>query len=81
MQRGPSFLAAFCGAILVSAVSAAALDEAGFVRLHAQLKPPADEAWRGLPWQDSVTGARALAVAEKKPVYMLVRSGNPLGCV
>lgn len=81
MQKGPSFLSVVCGAILASAVSAATLDEAGFSKLHAQLQPPADEAWRELPWQESVTGARALAAKEKKPVYMLVRSGNPLGCV
>ena len=50
-------------------------------KLHAQFKPPDDEAWWRLPWQDSALEARALAVAKKKPVYMLVRSGNPLGCV
>ncbi len=54
--------------MLVHGEAAPPLDEAGFAKLHAQLKPPADE-------------ARALAVVEKKPAYMLGRSGNPLGSV
>ena len=60
---------------------AGAIDEAQFKTLHAQLSPPAGEAWRELPWELSVLEARAKAEKEKKPVYMLVRSGHPLGCV
>lgn len=81
MERGTIVLAVFSGAMLGSVVAVSALDEAGFAKLHAELAPPAEEAWRELPWQDSVLGARALAAVEKKPIYMLVRSGNPLGCV
>lgn len=71
----------FCGTMLLGAAAAPVLDEAGFSKLHAQLQAPPDEAWRTLPWQDTVLKASALAGKEKKPVYMLVRSGNPLGCV
>lgn len=71
--------AALCGVLAVSPVSA--LDEAGFAGLHSELSPPAGEGWRSLPWQESVLAARWHAAAEKKPVYLLVRSGNPLGCV
>ena len=77
MQIGLSVLSA----VVIGVTAAGAIDEAEFVKLHDQLKPPAGEAWRELPWQGSVTGARALAAKEKKPIYMLVRSGNPLGCV
>jgi hypothetical protein len=52
-----------------------------FGRLHEALRLPKGEAWRGLPWHESILEARAEAVKEKKPIYMLVRSGNPLGCV
>jgi sterol desaturase/sphingolipid hydroxylase (fatty acid hydroxylase superfamily) len=62
-------------------VAALAIDEATFTKLHAQLQPPQDEAWRELPWQDSILKARTLAAMQKKPIYMLVRSGHPLGCV
>jgi hypothetical protein len=67
--------------LLITAPFSPALDEEQFKRLHAQLQPAEDEAWRGLPWRLSVLEARAAAAAEKMPVYMLVRSGHPLGCV
>ena len=51
-----------------------------FQKLHREMQPP-DEAWRDLPWHTSLLEARAQAAKEKKPVYMLVRSGHPLGCV
>jgi hypothetical protein len=44
------------------------------------LQPP-QEAWRDVAWQLSVLEARDLAARAKKPVFMLVRSGHPLGCV
>lgn len=52
-----------------------------FEELHRALQPPAGEAWRTLPWHTSILEARAVAARERKPVYMLVRSGHPLGCV
>jgi hypothetical protein len=57
------------------------LTAAEFERLHQQLRPPADEGWREVPWKLSVLEARDQAAREKKPVFMLVRSGHPLGCV
>ena len=77
-------------ASLVFAVSAAADEPTGtggtglpaeeFHKLHDELRPPQD-AWEGLPWRLSLLEACAAAAEEKKPVYMLVRSGHPLGCV
>ena len=54
---------------------------AEFEKLHKDLQPPADELWRTIPWKMSILEARALAVQEKKPLVLRVRSGHPLGCV
>ena len=61
--------------------AAADLSEAEFNEWHGKLAPSADEPWQSLPWNLSVLEARDEAAMEKKPVYMLVRSGHPLGCV
>lgn len=57
------------------------LTSAEFEKLHKELQPPADELWRSIPWKMSILDARALAVQEKKPLVLRVRSGHPLGCV
>ena len=56
------------------------LDVAQFKKLHGELTS-AKEPWQGIPWHLSILDARAEAARDKKPVYMLVRSGHPLGCV
>ena len=82
MKRTMPLIFRSAGLLLWSTIVAAfAIDEATFTKLHTQLRPPQDEAWRGLPWQDSILKARTLSATQKKPVYMLVRSGHPLGCV
>src|SRR5262245_57821857 len=53
---------------------------ADFTKLHKELSS-AKEPWQTIPWQLSLLEARALAAKENKPVYMLSRSGHPLGCV
>lgn len=68
-------------AVTATTTPALDIDEVRFRELHEQLAPPASEAWRRLPWEPSVLAARARATAEGKPVYLLVRSGHPLGCV
>lgn len=77
-----------CFAVLIAAALAATslraadnqltLDD--FQQLHKALNPP-DEPWRKLPWHTSMLDACRQAAEEKKPVYMLCRSGHPLGCV
>lgn len=57
------------------------LDSAEFEKLHGLVRPEAAEPWESVPWKLSVLEARAEAAREKKPVFMLVRSGHPLGCV
>jgi hypothetical protein len=56
------------------------LAAADFDKLHAELQSPR-EPWQAIPWQLSLLEARAQAAKEKKPIYMLCRSGHPLGCV
>jgi hypothetical protein len=56
------------------------LPVADFARLHKDLCS-AKEPWQEIPWRLSLLDAQAAARKENKPVYMLVRSGHPLGCV
>jgi hypothetical protein len=64
-----------------AAAQPAALDEAEFAQLHAQLAPPAEEGWSSIAWKTSLVQACVQAAREKKPLLMVVRSGHPLGCV
>jgi hypothetical protein len=49
-----------------------------------ELKPILDvknQPWTTIPWQYSITEARKLAAATKKPIFMVINTGNCLGCV
>jgi hypothetical protein len=35
--------------------------------------------WASLPWRATVTDAREAALREKKPIFMMVDTGNPIG--
>jgi hypothetical protein len=59
---------------------AGGLTVAEFDRLHKELTS-IKEPWQTLPWQLSLLEARTEAARENKPIYMLCRSGHPLGCV
>ena len=56
------------------------INNAEFDKLHKELSS-AKEPWQNLPWQLSLVQACTEAAKENKPVYMLCRSGHPLGCV
>ncbi|MCI0455773.1 MAG: hypothetical protein L0Z62_02170 [Gemmataceae bacterium] len=56
------------------------LSVAEFEKLHKDLQPPADELWRSIPWQVSILEARELAARIRKPIFVWVASGEPLGC-
>jgi hypothetical protein len=48
-----------------------------------QLKPILDvknQPWASIPWKYSITEARKVAAATKKPIFMVVNTGNALGC-
>jgi hypothetical protein len=51
-----------------------------FDKLHKELKPAGDEAWRRIPWKVSLLEARESAIREQKPVFMWSMDGHPLGC-
>ena len=58
----------------------AGLSLADFDKLHKELQPPKDELWRSIPWRVSIVEAREAAAKEKKPIFVWVASGEPLGC-
>jgi hypothetical protein len=35
--------------------------------------------WASLPWRATLTEAREAALREKKPIFMMVDTGNPIG--
>ena len=56
------------------------LSLAEFEKLHKELQPPDNELWRSIPWQVSILEGRTLAAKSKKPIFVWVASGEPLGC-
>jgi hypothetical protein len=49
-----------------------------------ELKPLLDlkaQPWATIPWKYSITEARKLAASAQKPIFMVVNTGNCLGCV
>jgi hypothetical protein len=52
--------------------------EAEFKKLKAKLDVHS-QPWAGIPWQVSLTEARELAAKTKKPIFLAVGTGNPLG--
>lgn len=51
-----------------------------FQRLHQELRPSKDDAWRTIPWRISLAEAQALALQERKPIFMWSMDGHPMGC-
>jgi hypothetical protein len=48
-----------------------------------ELKPVLEiksQPWTTIPWKYSITEARKQAAASKKPIFMVVNTGNSLGC-
>jgi hypothetical protein len=53
-----------------------------FSRLHALIKPGADEdQWAKIPWSIDLWEARQRAAAAGKPILLWEMDGHPLGCV
>jgi hypothetical protein len=49
-----------------------------------ELKPVLDlknQAWTTIPWRYSLTEARQLAAKTGKPIFMVINTGNVMGCV
>jgi len=45
-------------------------------QLHVRNQP-----WATIPWRTSVTAAREQAARERKPIFLIVNTGNCLGYV
>jgi len=58
----------------------AGLTLAEFEKLHKELQPPRDEPWRTIPWHVSILAGREAAARARKPIFVWVASGEPLGC-
>ena len=53
-----------------------------FSKIHALIKPGADEEkWNEVPWLSNLWEARKKAAAEGKPILLWEMDGHPLGCV
>ena len=59
---------------------AAGLTEAEFKKLKAVLDLK-NQPWTTIPWKYSLTEARKLAAKTRKPIFMVVNTGNVMGCV
>ncbi|HKB42310.1 MAG TPA: hypothetical protein VKD72_38140 [Gemmataceae bacterium] len=60
--------------------SGVAFSDAEFKELKAKLDIK-NQPWASIPWKYSLTEARELAAKSKKPIFMVVNTGNVLGCV
>ena len=49
-------------------------------RISAILPKPSEERWLTIPWEPNLLKARALAQKNKKPIFLWIMNGNPLGC-
>ena len=59
-----------------------AVEPAQFGKLHALIKPGAEEEkFLQIPWLTNLGDARAKAAAEGKPILLWEMDGHPLGCV
>ena len=56
------------------------LSLAEFEKLHKELNLE-NQLWATIPWKPTITEARKQAVREKKPIFMVVNTGNCTGMV
>jgi len=67
-------------ALLAQQPATTGLTAAEFEQLHKELQPPQDELWRTIPWHVSMVEGQQAAAKTKKPIFVWVASGEPLGC-
>lgn len=76
MTRFRTLLAAALAATMISGAGQE-IDEAGFRKLHALIKPqPGESRWMEIDWHPSVWEARQKAAAEGKPIFLMAGSGG-----
>ena len=64
----------------VPSLEEAAIGTAEFQKLHGAVAPAA-ERWTEIPWETDLASARKRAASERKPLFMWIMDGHPLGCV
>lgn len=64
-------------AILLLALPAGLTDEE-FRKIQPEMRLKS-KGWASLPWRATLTDAREAAIREKKPIFMMVDTGNPIG--
>jgi len=57
---------------------ASGLSTAEYAQLTRELQLK-NQPWTAIPWKVSVTDARQLAARERKPIFLVVNTGNCLG--
>ena len=76
------FIACIGMAISLPAYAVDPIKPAQFEKLHALIKPRADELkFMEIPWMTDLWAARKKAADEGKPILLWEMDGNPLGCV
>jgi hypothetical protein len=56
----------------------AGISDEEYQKLRADLRLKS-RGWASLPWRATLTDAREAALREKKPIFMMVDTGNPIG--
>ena len=56
----------------------AGLSDEDYRKLQPELRLKS-KGWASLPWRATLTDARESALREKKPIFMMVDTGNPIG--
>ena len=54
------------------------LSEEEFRKIQPEMRLKS-KGWASLPWRATLTDARESAIREKKPIFMMVDTGNPIG--
>lgn len=65
-------------AALLLVVPASELSDEEYRKLQPELRLKS-KGWASLPWRATLTAAREAALQEKKPIFMMVDTGNPIG--
>ena len=65
-------------AVFLAALVPAGLSDEEYRKLQPELRLKS-KGWASLPWRATLTDAREAALREKKPIFMMVDTGNPIG--
>jgi hypothetical protein len=65
-------------AVILLLTLPAGLSDDEFRKLQPELRLKS-KGWASLPWRATLTDAREAAIREKKPIFMMVDTGNPIG--